>query len=344
MSRRGATLLLGTVLLVVLGVVAARLPVPYVILGPGPTANTLGRFQGKPVITVAGRSTSTSQGKLSLTTVSVADDITLLAAMRAWFDRRYAVVPRDSVFPPDRTDKQVDEQNAEEFRVSQDAAEVAALRELGYPLQISVTEVRPGAAARGVLRTGDVIAAVDGVPITVASDLTSRVRAKKPGDMAAIRYVRDGKAATVNIRTGALPTDPERAALGVLIDQRPAPPLKITFDIEDIGGPSAGLMFSLGIVDLLTPEDLTGGRFIAGTGTIDDEGKVGAIGGIHQKLVAARAAGATLFLTPAGNCAEASRLVPRGLRLVKVTTLQDALSSMDRLRSERGPLPSCAGS
>lgn len=341
MSRRAATLLLGTVLVALLATAAVRMPVPYVILGPGPTVNTVGRFEGKPVITVTGRPTSTSRGHLNLTTVSVTDRITLAEAMHGWFDRRYAVVPRESIFPPDKTEKQVDRENAQDFKVSQNSAEVAALRELGYPLQVSVTEVRPGAAVRGVLRAGDVIAAVDGVPVTASSQLTSRVRAKKPGDRVTIRYLRQGKPSTVTVRTGALPGDAKRSALGVLIEQRPAPPLKISFDINDIGGPSAGLMFSLGIVDILTPADLTGGRFIAGTGTIDDAGKVGPIGAIHQKLVAARGAGATVFLTPADNCAEARQLVPRGLRLVRVSTLRDALSSLDTLRSGGAALPSC---
>jgi len=341
MSRRGATLLLGTVLLAILTLASSRLPVPYAILGPGPTVNTVGEYDGKPVITVSGQPTSTSKGHLNLTTVSVTDHITLLDAMRGWFDRRYAVVPRESVFPPNQSEKQVDEQNAAEFRVSQNSAELAALREVGYPVQIAITEVRSDAAVRGVLRVGDVIEAIDGVSVTVASELTSWVRAKKPGDSVAIRYARGSETTTVTVRAGTAPGDAKRAALGVVIEQRPKPPLKISFDINDIGGPSAGLMFSLGIVDILKPADLTGGRFIAGTGTIDDAGKVGAIGGIHQKLVAARAAGATVFLTPADNCAEARQLIPDGLRLVKVTSLSDALASLDTLRLGRGSLPSC---
>ncbi len=341
MSRRGATLLIGTVLLAILALGATQLPVPYAILGPGPTVNTVGKYQGKSVITVTGKPTSTSKGHLNLTTVSVTDNVTLFQAMRGWFDRRYAVVPRETVFPPDQTDKQVDAQNLEEFKVSQNSAELAALRELGYPLQVTISEVRPDAAVRGVLKAGDVIAAVDGFPVTAATELTTRVRAKKPGDSVAIGYVRGGKAFTVTVVTKPSPADPKKAALGVTIEQRPAPPLKISFDINDIGGPSAGLMFSLGIIDLLKPEDLTGGKFIAGTGTIDDLGKVGPIGGIHQKLVAARAAGATVFLTPTDNCVEARQLVPRGLRLVKVTTLRDALSSLDTLRSGAGALPAC---
>ena len=343
MTRRGVTLLVGALLLVLLGLAAALLPVPYVVLGPGPTVNTVGTRDGKPVITVAGRSTSKSAGHLNLTTVSVTDRIDLLTGLRSWLDRRYAVVPREEIFPPGQTQKQVDDANAQDFRVSQDSAEVAALHQLGYPLQVFVAEVLPGAAAGATLKKGDAISAVDGTAITSAAQLTSLIRATRPGQAILLRYLRAGRAATATVTAGASKSDAKQGALGIGIDQRPAPPLKITFDIKDIGGPSAGLMFSLGIIDLLTPADLTGGRFIAGTGTIDDDGKVGPIGGIHQKLVGARGAGATVFLTPAANCAEARQLIPSGLRLVKVSTLGGALSVLAALRSGGTALPSCAG-
>lgn len=113
--------------------------------------------------------------------------------------------------------------------------------------------------------------------------------------------------------------------------------------LQDVGGPSAGLMFALGIVDKLTPTDLTGGRFVAGTGTIDDSGKVGPIGGISMKVIAARNAGARYFFTPSDNCAEASRNTPAGLRLIKVNTLDDALKALDQLRAgQDAALPSCS--
>ena len=342
MSRRGVTLLLGAVLLAILGLVAATLPVPYVVLGPGPTVNTVGTRGGKPVITIAGRTTSTSAGHLNLTTVSVTDRIDLLTGLRSWLDRRYAVVPREEIYPPGRTAKQVDDANAQDFRVSQDSAEVAALHALGYPLQVVVVAVLPGAAAGGSLRKGDVISALDGAAITSARQLTGRLQARRPGDSVLVRYLRDARTTTASVRLGAAKADAHRAALGIEIDQRPAPPLKISFDIKDIGGPSAGLMFSLGIIDLLTPADLTAGRFIAGTGTIDDAGQVGPIGGIHQKLVGARAAGATVFLTPAANCAEARQLIPAGLRLIKVASLREALSALATLRTGGSALPSCA--
>jgi PDZ domain-containing protein len=341
MSRRSATLVLGAVVLAVCAILVANLPVPYVVLGPGPTVNTVGTYGRKAVITVTGRQTSRSAGHLNLTTVSVNDRIDLVTGIHAWLDRRYAVVPREEVFPPGRTTTQVDKENAADFRDSQSSAEVAALQELGYPLQVTVAALQPGAAARGVLRVGDVITTVDGAAVPSAAQLTTWIRAKHPGDPVVVGYRRAGRAAAVTIRTAQSTVDPKRAALGIQIDQQPAPPLRISFNIDKIGGPSAGLMFSLGIIDLLTPADLTGGRFIAGTGTIDDQGKVGPIGGIHQKLVAARAAGATVFLTPADNCAEARQLIPQGLRLVRVATLHEALSSLATVRSGRGILPAC---
>jgi PDZ domain-containing protein len=341
MSYRGATLLVGGVLLAVFGILLANLPVPYVVEGPGPTVNTVGSYAGKKVITVTGKPTSASRGHLNLTTVSLNDRVDLLSGIKFWLDRRYAVVPREEVFPPGRSQTQVDKENAADFRDSQSSAEVAALRELSYPLQTTVADVLPDAAARGVLRVADVITSLDGTRIASAAQLVGRLRAKHPGDSVVVGYLRGGKAATAAIKTGKSKQDPKRAALGIQLGQEPAPPLKISFNINDIGGPSAGLMFSLGIIDLLTAADLTGGRFIAGTGTIDDVGKVGPIGGIHQKLVAAREAGATVFLSPAGNCAEARVGTPAGLRLVKVTELHDALSSLAAVRSGKGALPSC---
>ncbi|MEP6697541.1 MAG: PDZ domain-containing protein [Pseudonocardiales bacterium] len=341
MSLRGSTLVVGAVLLAISASLLARLPVPYVVEGPGPTVNTVGNYRGKPAITVVGRQTSTSRGHLNLTTVGFEDRIDLLTALRYWFDRRYAVVPREELYPPGQSEEQVNKANIQDFINSEDTAQVAALHEMGLPLRITVTRVLPDAAARGTLKSGDVITAIDGAPVSSATALVGRLKALHPGDVVRIGYQRAGRTVTATIKTGKSKVDPKHAALGVQFDQQPAPPLKITFNVEDIGGPSAGLMFSLGIIDLLTPADLTGGRFIAGTGTIDDDGKVGPIGGIHQKLVAARAAGATVFLTPADNCAEGRRLIPKGLRLVKVATLHDALADLQTVRSGGGSLPPC---
>ncbi|MGH3670280.1 MAG: S16 family serine protease, partial [Pseudonocardiaceae bacterium] len=117
-------------------------------------------------------------------------------------------------------------------------------------------------------------------------------------------------------------------------------PFTTTITLADVGGPSAGLMFALAIVDKLTPGALAGNIFVAGTGTIVPAGQVGSIGGIPLKMISAREAGATVFLVPAGNCAEAVQHVPAGLRLVRVNTLTDAVHALDQLRGGQQP-PHC---
>jgi PDZ domain-containing protein len=330
------TLLVGAVVLIVLVVGSfVGIKVPYVELGPGPTWNTLGTDHGKQLIAVSGGSTSDSKGQLRMVTVGVEDDISLWQAIRGWLDPSDAVVPREVIYPPDQTRQEVDQQNQQDFKASQSSAETAALRELGYPVQVLVQAVTAGQPAEGHLRAGDVITTVDGQPVTTATRLTSLIRAKPAGTALTIGYTRGGTAATTSISSGKAPDGTPR--IGIQVEQKQPSPFQITFSLDDVGGPSAGLMFSLGIVDKLTPDDLTGGTTIAGTGTIDDEGAVGAIGGIAQKMRGARRDGATVFLSPADNCAEAVANAVPGLELVKVSTLDDALNALKTLRQHGTP-------
>jgi PDZ domain-containing protein len=338
MNPRGVTVLLGAVITAVLSLGIVNAPVPYVVLVPGPTVNTLGEQDGKEVIEVDGTSTSTSKGQLRLTTVGVVKKVDLIRAIRGWFDNEEAVVPRELYYPPGETDQQSEQRNAQEFQQSQTSAETAALREMGYPVQVVVTKLVPGGPAEGTLRTGDVITTVDGEPATTAERLTELIRAHPAGTALTIGYTRAGKPASTVITTAG---DPPR--IGVEIDQRQPHPFQVKIDLEDIGGPSAGLMFTLGIIDKLRPEDLTGGKLIAGTGTIDDEGRVGPIGGIAQKLVAAREVGASVFLVPKDNCAEALANAQPGLTMAKVGTLDGALDALSAVRSGRAPTPCTAG-
>ncbi|HEX6497524.1 MAG TPA: PDZ domain-containing protein [Micromonosporaceae bacterium] len=340
MKRRGTTLLVGAILLAVLSLLFARVPVPYVELEPGPTVNTLGTSDGHDVIKITGVPTSTSAGQLRLVTVQVAPEISIGEAIRGWFQHDYAVVPRELIYPPDQTEQQVDQQNAEDFKQSQNSAETAALRALHYPVQVTVTQLVANAAAQGHLEPGDVITSVDGEQVTSAQKLADLVRAKPVGSALAIGYTRDGAPATTTITTGA--GENGKPALGVQVEQKQPHPFEISFDLDKIGGPSAGLMFALGIIDKIDPTDLTGGIVVAGTGTIDDDGVVGPIGGVPQKMIGAREAGATVFLTPADNCAEAVANAVPGLRLVKVSSLDDALNALKALREHREPAP-CTG-
>ncbi|GAA5183552.1 PDZ domain-containing protein [Rugosimonospora acidiphila] len=342
MRRRGATLLVGVVVLVALVLGSfVGIKVPYVEEGPGPTWNTLGSSSGKQLISISGGTTSNSAGQLRMVTVGVEDQITLWQAIRGWLDPSDAVVPREVVYPPDQTQQQTDQQNQQEFAESQSSAETAALRKLGFPVKVTVGSVVAGAPAEGHLRAGDVINSVNGQQVTSVEKLTSLIKARPAGTALVIGYSRNGVPASTTI-TSSKGSDGS-PQVGVQVDQKQPSPYSIKFTLDDVGGPSAGLMFSLGIVDKLTPTDLTGGMTIAGTGTIDDDGNVGPIGGIAQKMRGAKRDGATVFLSPADNCAEAVANAVPGLELVKVSTLNDALTALQKLRDHQTPTL-CAGS
>ncbi|MFC0526270.1 YlbL family protein [Phytohabitans kaempferiae] len=335
MRRRGVTVLLGALITALLSAGVLAAPIPYVVLGPGPTVDTLGKDDGKEVIQVTGAQTTTSAGQLRLTTVGVQPDVKLLSAIAGWFSDEEAVVPRELIYPPDQTEQQVEERNAEDFRASQSSAETAALRELGFPVQVSVKNVTAGGPSEGILSAGDVITKVGDQAVTSAPKLTELIRAKPAGTELSIEYTRGDATATAKITSRAADGEPPR--IGVEIESKQPHPFELKIDLEEIGGPSAGLMFALGIIDKIESDDLTGGKIIAGTGTIDDEGNVGPIGGIPQKLVGAKEAGAVVFLTPADNCAEARANARPGLPLVKVATLKEALAALKTLRDGGQP-------
>ena len=336
MSRRGLTLLLACLLALGLTLTAAAGSVPYVGLGPGPTYNTLGEVAGAPVLTVEGRRSYPTDGHLDLTTVSVQAPLTLLQALGGWFDRDVAVVPRDLVFDPQQSDEEIDEKNTAAMRESQNVAVRAAARHLGLKVaDVSVAELAPSSAARGVLEVGDVLTSVDGSPVRDASELRELITSRSPGEPARIGFTRDGDSRTAVITTTeATDQDGEPVAvIGVVTEEEPVEvPFEVEISLDEVGGPSAGLMFTLGILDKLDEPSLTGGRYIAGTGEISTDGTIGDIGGIKHKLVAAGRKGADAFLVPEGNCAEAVEGAPDGLLLVQVGTLTEALAAVADVR------------
>ena len=346
MSRRTATLLVSAILVVVLAAGAALLDVPYVVLTPGPTANTLGSLDGKALITIDGRQTYPAAGHLNLTTVSViggpGQRMDLLTALRAWLDRSDAVVPEEQVFPKGQTAKQADQENAAEMTQSQQSATAAALSHLNIPYvtKVTVDEVAKGEPADGKLQKGDVVVAVDGVTVHKGDDVRTLITKHSPGQTVRITVQRGGTEVTETV--GTRKGDDGRAIVGVLSTETYVFPFTVTISLNDVGGPSAGLMFALGIVDKLTPGDLTGGKFVAGTGTIDADGTVGAIGGIQQKMRGARNAGARFFLVPSDNCAEAKADHPAGLTMVKVSDLDGAVAAVDDVAAgDTTGLPTC---
>ena len=333
-------LVVGGVLLLAFGLVGAAVPVPYVAEGPGPTYNTLGAIDGQQIITVEGRAPNKVTGNLNLTTVGVGGKgLSLVQAVRGWFDPQTSIVPEDVVYPPDQTPQQTEKTNRNAFLTSEQAAEDAALGHLGYPDKVVVEGLSDASPSKGELEEGDAIDSVDGTP-TADTDTLDKVLTGIPGgSRVTVGYTRLGKAGTAQITTKAA-TERAGSLLGVLVRKQPYAPFNVHVHVADVGGPSAGLMITLGILDLVGDTDLTGGKFIAGTGTIDPKGTVGPIGGIPLKMIAAHDKGARLFLVPAGNCHEALADHPAGMQLAKVATLDDALHALADFRAGRTP-PSC---
>ncbi|MFE7931427.1 PDZ domain-containing protein [Streptomyces sp. NPDC057456] len=361
MPRRTATMLASTLMLIALLCAGVLIPVPYAEMSPGPTVNTLGDHAGEPVLQISGRKTYTTSGHLNMTTVRVTSAdyrMNLVEAVYGWLAHDNKVVPHDTLYPDGKTEEQSTQENAEEFSQSQESAKVAALKELDIPVTswVIVSTVVKGSPAEGRLHAGDVIKAVDGTAVKEPGDVAKLVTKHKPGEKVVFRIVpakeqaaaeKANKTVTktqdVTITTATSDDSGEkRAIVGISAGTDHTFPFTIDIKLADVGGPSAGLMFALGIYDKLTPGSLTGGKFVAGTGTIDDAGKVGPIGGIEMKTVGARSQGAQYFLTPAENCAAAATDTPSGLRLVKVNTIDDALDALKDIRGgDTADLPKC---
>jgi PDZ domain-containing protein len=347
LSPRLAVLLVSGVSALVLTVVIALLPVPYVIFAPGPVRNTLGSApDGEELIQIEGTPTFETSGSLSLTTISVTGgplgDLSIADVVAAWLDASRSVRPEETVYPPQRTREEAEEESEAEMLSAQQAAAVAALRAAGIdvPVRLTVLELSPDAPAGEVVRSGDVVQAFDGVQVTGSGQLIDLVRAREAGDVVEVTVDRDGEPVDLDVE---LTEDDGRTIIGVLLDPVYDLPFEVRYDINGIGGPSAGLMFSLGIYDKITEGELTGGESIAGTGTITEDGVVGPIDGIQQKMVGARQDGADWFLVPAANCSETEGAVPDGLTAVRVATFDEARAAVTAIsKGETEDLPACS--
>jgi PDZ domain-containing protein len=350
MQRRTVSSILACVLLVVLFTTAAFLPVPYVTMSPGPTINVLGSTHGSPIVQISGHKTYHDTGQLRLTTVGVTSpdqQISLAQALWAWFDRTRALYPRDVIYPPDQSAAQSQQQSSVEMVSSQDTAVAAALRELGYrtPRDIEVLAVTPGSPSVGKLKTHDTLMSVNGTRISTPGQVTKLIQKVGVGGQAHFLVRRNGVARHVTVRTRLSSGTPKRAVVGVLIGVGYQFPFKVSVNLSDqIGGPSAGLIFSLAVYDTLTPGSITHGDVMAGTGTISPNGSVGPIGGIQQKIVAAADAGAKIFLVPPANCSSAlgADVTKDEIELVKAPTMHSALTSIRTYaKHPAAQLPKC---
>lgn len=321
--------LIGVMVLVLLFLVATRVPIPILYaLEPGPARDV------EDLVEVSGERTYSSDGSLFLTTVRVDTQVTAADWIRAAVDPAKRIVSREEVTGglsfEDQEELQLDEMEA-----SKEQARVVALSALGYTSPegdgAEIVSVDEGAPAGGALQEDDVIVEVNGEPVETTCDASETIGEVEPGDQVELVVLRDKSQESFTLNTAPNPQDPNKAYVGVYMTNKSFeydPGVDVKFDTENIGGPSAGLMFTLALYDQLTPDDLTGGREIAGTGTIGCGGEAGAIGGIEQKVAGAEAEGAEVFLAPSGNF-EQARAAARDIRVVEVTNFSDALDYLE---------------
>ena len=340
-------MLVSGLLALALGFTALSLPVPYVVESPGPTFNTLGTDNGTPVISVTGHETFPAKGNLDLTTVYVDGGpngpVTVVEAFSAWLSGAKAVYPEELIFPTGVTKEQSQQESAVAMTSSQENAVASALRELGIPFEqkMQIAGVPEGSASAGKVLENDVLVSINGKAATALGVVQSELAA---GNGAPVEVVvdRDGSSVTANITPSK--TAAGRFILGVMLQYKFKFPFDVKISLDKVGGPSAGMMFALGIVDTVTPGDLTGGKHVAGTGTITPDGAIGPIGGISQKMHGARSGGATLFLAPAANCEDVVGHIPDGLQVVRVENLAEARKAVELAASgaDTSALPVCS--
>lgn len=349
MTQRWIAFAIAAPLTFVLFVLAAFWPLPYATQSPGPTFDVLaGDSDAAEIIQVEGHETYRDKGEIRFTTVQTSPrdrKESLFSALQAWIDPNEAVVPYDIAHPPNQTAEDEERQGAVSMIGSQDAAIAVAMRELGLevPTGIQVAFVEEKGASFGVLRVRDKIVEVDGKPLEGPQQLVDAVQEHGPGDPVELLIDRRGKELTVEIEPRETVVEGERAMrIGITPGTGYDFPFEVTIQVDPaIGGPSAGLMFSLAVYDTLTPGSLSDGAVVAGTGELFDDGTVGPIGGIEQKIAGAEEAGAELFFVPKDNCADVEGF-DTDLTLVKATTMHEAVEALEAWADDRdADLPSC---
>lgn len=335
----------------VIAIVLGVIPSPYVVEQPGPVFDTLGTVEhdgeDRPLISISDAPVYPTDGELNLLTVSVVGNRETrpnwFEVLGAWANPQKAVLPLDAVFPASVSTEQRKQANQLAMDSSQHDAIAAGLNQLGYdvPRRLIVDSLTANSPAEGLILPGDEIVAVNGAELANVAALRAAVSENGTQAPASITVNRDGEPVVVDVTPT---TVGEAAVVGVSVVTEYEFPFDVQIQLDNVGGPSAGMMFALGIVDKLTPGSLTGGENWAGTGTIDPDGNVGAIGGIQQKMFGAKNAGAEWFLAPRSNCAEVVGHVPDGLTVFAVDTLDDAMTSLETVSSggDSSQLPTCA--
>lgn len=333
----------------VLGIASVTIPVPYVVATPGPTLDLNAPYEGKELLTVSGTDPNTHQpitpdeqhdGQLRMVTVSEYGGpgfrIAAFDLLRLSLDPDSKVEYYYDLYPEDITADQAQSFSQALMTSSHSTSSVVALETLGYtvPAVITVNGLADTSDAKGKVKEGDILVSITDPKGTVhpinRAGTIFEVMAKTPVDSQVnLTVQRDGKELPLTVKSGSSP-DNVGSKLGIFLDIQTELPLDVTFSVEDIGGPSAGMMFALAIIDKATEGDLTGGHKVAGTGALHYDGRVEPIGGLPQKLAGAHRDGATHFLAPDFNCDEITQ-VPEGLEVYRVATIKEALSALDAI-------------
>lgn len=324
------------------------LPRPYVIEQPGPVTNVLGTSDGLRVININGAKTYPATGSLDLLTVSVVGNReqtpSWLQLFSAWIDPAAIILPLDEVFPPNVSSAQDEAESRAMMEESQQDAIYVALTELGYeiPSHLYVSEVTKNSPSAKILKATDFIESVNGQSVGSVEELRAAIAKFAPDGAVTIGYTRDSKKETAKIT--AVKDDTGKYRIGIMVGTKFDFPITVNLQLANVGGPSGGMMFALGIYDSLTPGALTGGKQIAGTGTIDLAGQVGPIGGIRQKLYGAKKAGARYFLAPKENCSEVNGHIPSNMQVFRVSNFDDAVNVVEKIGSgaNLSTLPTCS--
>ena len=320
-------------------------PIPYVFFSPGNPNDVSG-----DLIKIKDATSYPVNGNLFLTSILVTNPSTPVfggEALYNWTEGSNVVLPKETVYPPAMGDQRARRDSRSEMAISKVTATAAALNYLGYKIVpvYYIDELRPYTASAGVLQIGDRIIRVDGMLITELEEIRTAYQGRKIGDRIPIEIERviDGDVKRLVVTVELVSNqessgDSSKPAIGILVGTSAKFPIDVELGLRGVGGPSAGMIFALGIVEKLQPEDLLRGRKVAGTGSISPDGEVGAIGGIEQKMIGAARRGATLFLAPRGNCPDIKH-VPAGLKVIPVSTLSEAISA---LRAPEGSkFPTC---
>lgn len=325
---------------------AAVIPSPYAIERPGPVVNALGSIETEageePVVRIDGTQTFETSGAVNVLTVSITGSpdrrngwLTVLGSL---FDRTADRVPLDWIFPGGLSAEQREQQNSVLMRSSQLQAAAAALHELGTPVEswLEVGRVVPDGPSAGVLEKDDRIVSVDGSPIADASALRKAVAATAAGEAVRLGIERAGERLDLEV-TPVAPEGGSAPLLGIELATVFDFPYEVDLNLDRIGGPSAGLALALAVYDRLTPGELTGGLRVSATGTIDQEGRVGAIGGLPQKLWGAQSAGTDLMLMPLDNCDALPSRLPSGVVVAPVGDLEEAIAAIETVAAGGTP-------